>query len=197
MTTTAPNTTTTPISLRVVGIFVNITVNVPGDINSLTVASVMQAAHQGNFTAAASNTSGTVPVPSAFSYVTDEQLFAGSSDPNIHQISAHFATSFTTPVKDLTYNPGLYTLAESFVPGVTPTSAYTVWQYYLFTSDGTRIPTTSPGESYSQQKLFINDALAARVVWRLVTIASNAPASSSVDPSAVSPRSPMAKLMMS
>ena len=134
------------ISLRVVGIFYRTDVDLPG---GGSVKDVLDAA-QSQITAGTSFT---------YSAVTTN----GTTSPNMFR--AFYEASFKSGASGLQYPSGEYMLAEDLYSR----PAYTVWQYYIFDSEGRFI---------NRDKGFIpfDDPVKAKVedgqavTWRLVSV---------------------------
>jgi hypothetical protein len=139
-------------------------------------------------------------IPNALNYLKDDGIYAGSTDPNMKAISAQYTSEFTTPVVGNSYNPGTYTLQESYEPGDPATSSYTVWQYYMFDKEGTRVPPDPIHNSFTEQTFgTVSNGTytpAAKLVWRLVTIAANKPTFADITP-IQSKRHPMSRVLLS
>lgn len=163
------------IQLQVVGLFYNVNLTIPD--SGQTVLNVMDAAVQNP-----GGNPGSTNGAAGFNYGT--HIDTPGATPTMSVMSAKYASQFQSRVLGNFYDPGLYSLKESFDPQL-PKNVYSVWQYYLFDKNGAFIPGNPAEESFVTRSV---DGV-SRVTWRLVSILGG-PTATDKEMSAMSGRNP-------
>lgn len=134
------------ISLRVVGIFYNNSVEAP--TGSMSVRDLLDASMQNS------------PPGTTFTYTN--VILNGINSPGY--FSAEYANGVVSQTSGISYPPGTYELQEI----LTTRPSYTVWQYYIFSADNVFLNRGLGIIPYDQAMV----ADGQSVVFRLLTIAA-------------------------
>lgn len=143
------------VNLQVVGLFYNVELEMPD--SGAKVIDLMNAAIDNPSPA------GSINGAKKFSYST--HVDTPNAIPTMSSMTAVYTDSFQSRVLGKSYDPGVYSLAETFDPTVAK-AQYSVCQYYLFDSDEKYLNVFGGSTSFVDQSL---DGV-ARVSWRLVSI---------------------------